>query len=166
VNIDLKTSLLTRLRETHTNTRDILNRVDLEAKVSADSDWRIRDILGHIATWDGILAKALSAYLEGSQYVVIQDWDQEEVEFNRRAVQEQSKLPAAELIEQWQQAHKDFAAALAGTPPEKLSGEYVYPWADERGDIVTLVEVMIEHNSDHYQEIARAAGKNNQPLAV
>jgi len=160
VNADVKTSLLTRLRETHTATREILNGVDLEISVFSDTNWRIRDILGHIATWDRVLANALKAYIDGSQFVVIHDWDKEEVEFNDRAVLEQSKLSEKGLIGEWEQAHKDFKDALSEMPLEKFSGDHVYPWADERGDIVTLVEIMIDHNTGHFEDIAKAIEAN------
>ena len=86
MNADVKTSLLTRLSETHTATREILNEVDLEICVFSDTNWRIRDILGHIATWDRVLANALKAYIDGSQCVVILDWDKEEVVKNIKKV--------------------------------------------------------------------------------
>ncbi len=160
MNVDVKTSLLTRLSETHTATREILNGVDLEICVFSDTNWRIRDILGHIATWDRVLANALKAYIDGSQFVVILDWDKEEVEFNNRAVLEQSKLSPEELIDEWEQAHKDFKDAISEMPLEKFCGDYVYPWADEGGDIVTLVEIMIDHNTGHLEEIAKAIEEN------
>lgn len=160
MNADVKISLLTRLSKTHTATRDILNEVDLEICVFSDTNWRIRDILGHIATWDRVLANALKAYIDGSQFVVILDWDKEEVEFNNRAVLEQSKLSPEGLIDEWEQAHIDFKDAISEMPLEKFSGDYVYPWADERGDIVTLVEIMIDHNTGHLEEIAKAIEEN------
>ena len=43
-----------------------------------DSNWRIRDILGHIATSDRTLANALKAYIDSSQSVVMDDWDKED----------------------------------------------------------------------------------------
>ena len=160
MNADVKASLLTRLSETHTATREILDGIDLEICVFSDTDWRIRDILGHIATWDRILANALKAYIEGSQFVVIHDWDKEEVEFNHRAVQEQRKFSTEGLTDEWEQAHKEFIDALSAMPLEKLSGDYVYPWADERGDIVALVEIMIDHNAGHLEDIAKAIEEN------
>jgi hypothetical protein len=160
MNVDVKTSLLTRMSKTHSSTREILAEVDLEICVFPVTNWRIRDILGHIATWDRVLANALKAYKEDSQFVVIQEWDNEEVEFNNRAVLEQSKLSAEALVDEWEQAHKDFKDALSEMPLEKFFGDYVYPWADEQGDIVSLVEIMIDHNAGHLEDISRAIEEN------
>ena len=156
MNNDVKTSLPTRLSDTHIATREILNEVDLDTCVFPDTKWRIRDIIGHIATWDRILAKALGAFMDGSQYIIIHDWDKEEVEFNNRAVIEQGKLSDEDLLDEWKLAHSDFMDAIRETPFEKLFGDYVYPWADERGDIFTLVEIMIDHNTGHQEEIVKA----------
>lgn len=160
MNADVKTSLLTRLIETYTATHEIINGVDLETCISSDTDWRIRDTLGHMATWDRVLANALKAYIDGGQFVVIQDWDKEEVEYNHRAVQEQSKLSTQDLLAEWEQAHKDFKDALNAIPLEKFSGDYVYPWADEHGDIPTLVEIMVDHNTEHLAEITKTIAEN------
>ncbi len=160
MNAEVKTSLLTRMSKTHNSTREIIAGVDLEMIVFSDTKWRIRDILGHVATWDSVLANALKAYKEDSQFIVIQEWDKEEVQYNDRAVLEQSKLTAEELVDAWEQAHKDFKDALSELPLEKFSANYVYPWADEQGDIVTLVEIMIDHNSGHLEDLARTIGEN------
>lgn len=159
MNADVKTSLITRLSDTHTATREILNEVDLERNVF--SNWRIRDLIGHIATWDRILTNALEAYIDGSQFIVIHDWEKEEVDFNNRAVLEQSKLSEEKLLDEWEQAHKDFVSAIREMPMEKFSGDYVYPWADESGNIVSLVEIMIEHNAEHLEELAKAIEEKN-----
>ena len=86
MNANVKTNLISRLSETHVVAREILKGIDLEVKVFSEKSWRIRDVLGHIATWDRILAKALRAYADGSQYIVIHDWDKEELEFNKRDI--------------------------------------------------------------------------------
>jgi hypothetical protein len=88
--------------------------------------------------------------------VVIHDWYKEEVEFNNRAVLEQSKLSEENLVLEWERAHKDFIDAISAMPLEKLTSDSVYPWADEHGDIVTLVEIMIDHNTGHLEDITKA----------
>ena len=47
-----KQYLLERLTETHAALKNLLDGADLELEVYADTGWRIRDLLGHIATWD------------------------------------------------------------------------------------------------------------------
>jgi len=59
----IKDGLLDRLAESHSATERIIEGIDLELRVYSDTDWRTRDILGHIATWDREVAKSLSTFL-------------------------------------------------------------------------------------------------------
>jgi len=101
-----KKYLLGRLIETHSATRAILKGVDLEMRVYTETDWRIRDILGHIATWDRKVAKSLCAFRAGTEYS-IPSINGDETEFNERAVLEQRKLPTRQIYAEWEQARED-----------------------------------------------------------
>ena len=84
----IKDGLLDRLAESHSATERIIEGIDLELCVYSDTDWRIRDILGHLATWDREVAKSLSTFLVGSEYAIpIMEGD--ETDFNEQAVLEQ-----------------------------------------------------------------------------
>ena len=153
-----KKRLLDSLTEAHLSTRATLDDVDLELPVYKDSGWRVRDILGHIATWDQEIANSLRAYQAGSEYLT-PDLDEEEVEFNERAVLEQRKLSTKQILSEFEQAYDEFRAAIQEIPEERFPGDLLYPWGDERGDIATMVEYMIEHAIEHRDEIAKAAQK-------
>jgi hypothetical protein len=149
-----KNYLIKRLTETHSSIQRILKGVDLELQVYSDTDWRIRDILGHIATWDREVTKSLRAFLTGSEYI-IPDLDEEETEFNQQAVTRQRELSTQEIVEEWDQAREDFKAALSDIPTDHFPGDLIYPWGDERGSIARLVEYMIEHDEEHQDEIVK-----------
>jgi hypothetical protein len=59
--------------------------------VYSDSDRRIRDILGHIATWDRAVTKSLRAFLSSTDYA-IPGMNGDETDFNEQAVIEQGTL--------------------------------------------------------------------------
>ena len=63
--------LLESLAQTHSATREMLEGIDLELRVYPGSGWRIRDILGHIATWDRQVAMSLRAFRTGREGLVI-----------------------------------------------------------------------------------------------
>jgi hypothetical protein len=151
----VKNFLLNRLTETHSDILTILEGIDLELPVYTDSDWRIRDILGHIATWDREVTKSLRAFLDGTEYF-IPDIDEDETEFNEQAVIEQRTLSTQQIVAEWGQAREDFKAALSDIPTEKFPGDLLYPWGDERGSIARLVEYMLEHDEEHRDEIVKA----------
>ncbi len=58
-----KRRLIELLAQTHSITREVLVGVDLDKRVYPDSGWRIRDIIGHIATWDHQVSKVLTRFL-------------------------------------------------------------------------------------------------------
>ena len=153
-----KKRLLDSLTEAHLSTRVTLDEVDLEMPVYKDSGWRVRDILGHIATWDQEIANSLHAYRAGSEYLT-PDLDEEEVEFNESAVLKQQKLSTQQILEEFEMAYDEFRKAIQEIPDDRFPGDLLYPWGDERGDIATLVNYMIEHAIEHRDEIAKAAQK-------
>ncbi len=150
-----KKRLLDNLTETHFATRAALDEVDLEIPVYKDSGWRVRDIVGHIATWDLEIAKSLRAYQAGEEYLT-PELDEEEVEFNQRAVLEQQRLSTQQILKEFETAHDEFRNAIQEMPEERFPGDLLYPWGGERGDIATLVEYMTEHAVEHRDEITKA----------
>jgi len=152
---DEKKILLARLAETHSAIQKILEGVDLELCVYSDADWRIRDILGHIATWDHEVAKSLRAFLAGSEYA-IPGIDEELTGFNAQAVAKQREFATQQIVADWERAREDFKAAISDIPVDRFPGDLLYPWGDERGSIAQLVEYMIEHDIEHRDEIVKA----------
>ena len=155
MNIGDKNYLLERLAETHSAIRVTLKGIDLEMRVYTDSDWRIRDILGHITTWDREVTKSLRAFLAGTEYV-IPDLDEDETEFNQQAVLEQRELSTQQIYAEWEQAREDYKDALSQIPLNQFPGDLLYPWGNERGSIAKLIEYMIDHDDEHRNEIVKA----------
>jgi hypothetical protein len=151
-----KNHLLDRLSEAHHAVEATLDNIHLETPVHNDTGWQVRDILGHIATWDREAAKSLRAYQAGSEYI-IPDFDEEE--YNHRAVSEQRNLSAGQTLDEFEGAYKELSSAIQEMPDDRFPGDLRYPWGDERGDIATLVEYMIEHAIEHKDEIVKAAGE-------
>ncbi len=150
-----KKHLIDQLTETHLATRATLDDVDLDMLVHKETGWRVRDIVGHIATWDWEIAKSLRAYQAGSEYLT-PNLDEEEVEFNQNAVLEQQKLTDQQILNEFETACDEFRKAIQEIPDDQFPGDLLYPWGDERGDIATMVEYMIEHSDEHREEIIAA----------
>ena len=152
---EIKEEILQRLAETHHALEKTIEGLDLDLVIHADTDWRIRDILGHIATWDRVLIHAIQCFLEGSEYV-IPSMVGDETDYNQSKVLEQRTLPTEEIYQEWIKARKDFINSVQSTPPEKFSEELAYPWGDERGSLAEMIEYMVDHDSEHQEEILAA----------
>jgi hypothetical protein len=149
-----KIFLLDKLSEVHAALQSVIAGIDLELRVYSDTDWRVRDILGHIATWDQEVTKSLRAFLGGSEYV-IPVLDEDESDFNEQAVVEQRKLSTEQIVAEWKQAREDLKTALRDIPAEMFPGDLLFPWGDERGSIAKLVGYMIEHDEEHKGELVK-----------
>ena len=148
-----KKHLLDLLSESHTANLSSLEGNVMEVPVHANSDWQIRDIIWHIAVWDRQVTKSIHALTDGDEYVIpafIED------DFNERAFQEGRKLTDEQIIEGYERGRADFKASVQELPQEKYSEDLLYPWGDERGDVSQLVEYMVEHDTEHRDEIAAA----------
>jgi hypothetical protein len=148
-----KKHLLKLLTESHSATRVTIEGIDPEWCVYTDTGWRIRDIIGHIATWDRQVAKSLQAFRTGNEYSIP---GLDEDDYNEQAVLEQRELTTQQIFSEWEQAHEEFKKTIQDMPLDKFPGDLLYPWGDERGSIAHVVEYMIEHNVEHRDEIVKA----------
>ncbi len=157
--ISEKNQLINKLSETHAFTRRVIEGTDPDFCIYPDADWRIRDIIGHIATWDRQVANSLKAFMMGNEYCIP---DLEEDSFNLQQVMESRKMTAHQVFQEGQQARKDFIQAIEEISLDRFPGDLLYPWGDERGNIVKLVEYMIEHEIEHRDEIVKALKGSNE----
>ena len=153
--LEEKKRLIDLLTESQSANRAIVQGIDSELQVYKDPDWRVRDILGHLATWDRQVTRSLQAYQSGTEYA-IPDLDEDESDFNQQAVLEQRALTTQQVLEECDQAREDFKKSVEDIPLEKFPGDLLYPWGDERGSIAKLVEYMVEHDAEHRDEIMSA----------
>ena len=149
---EIKEEILQRLAETHDDLEKTIEGLDLDLVIHADTDWRIRDILGHIATWDRVLIHAIQSFLAGSEFV-IPGMVGDETDYNQEKVLEQRNLPPEDIYQEWIEARKDFIKAVQDTPPEKFNEELAFPWGDERGNLAVMIEYMVDHDGEHQEEI-------------
>ncbi|MCP4359860.1 MAG: ClbS/DfsB family four-helix bundle protein [Chloroflexi bacterium] len=158
-----KQYLLDLLTETHSALSLTVAEIDPETQVYTenDTDWRVRDILGHVATWDRQVAMSLRAYRTGTEYLIP---DLDEDDFNQQAVLKQRELTTQQLFAEWENAREEFKEAVRDIPDDQFPGDLLYPWGDERGAIATLVEYMANHSIEHRDEIVQAVEETGKTL--
>ncbi len=150
---DDKKRLLDLLAHAHSILRTTVEGIDPELRVHTDSGWRIRDIIGHIATWDREVVKSLSAFQAGTEYSIP---DLDEDAFNLQAAMVQQELTARQVFSEWEQSRDDLKAVVQEMPSAQFPGDLLFPWGDERGSIAELVEFIVEHDAEHRDEIVKA----------
>ncbi len=145
--------LVNKLMESHLAINLALEGVDLEIKAFSESDWRIREIIAHLATWDREVSKSLWAFIDGKEYAIK---DLAIHVFNQQSVEKKRELTSQQVYEEWVQTRQDFMDAVQAVPTDRLSSNLLYPWGDERGTLGLLVEYMVEHDKEHKEDIVKA----------
>ena len=153
--VEIKEDILKRLADTHRDLEEAIDGMDLELVIHPETKWEIRDILGHIATWDRVLIEAINSYLSGSVFI-IPDMVGDETDYNETQVVAQRKIATSDLHAEWIQAREDFIETVGIIPPGKFSDQLDFPWGDERGSLELMIEYMVEHNGEHQEEILKA----------
>jgi len=144
------------LSESHTRTHQLFNKVDPELIIYADPDWRVLDVIWHIAVWDRQVTRSIEAFQAGGEYA-IPDFDEQS--FNQATVQECQELSQEQVIKGSNQARQGFISAVERFNADQLEVEFLYPWGDEMGNIIQLVNYMVEHDEEHRQEINSSTGQ-------
>ena len=147
-----KQNLLDLISTTYPGLFEQLESVDLERVIYEDSGWRGRELLSHMAAWNLVVATTLEHFSRGEDYLIP---DLEEDEFNQRTALEHQDLPVDEVIVYWKHSVEEMTFAIEKIPAEKFPGNLLYPWGDERGDIIQLVKYFIEHDEEHVAEILK-----------
>jgi hypothetical protein len=151
--LEVRRRLVEMLTQTHSTTRSLLEGINIEMQVYPDSGWRIRDILGHIATWDREVAKSLDAFRNGEEYAIP---DHDEDSFNAQDILSQLKLTSEAIFDEWEQSREVFKNAVEQIPLDFYPVDLLYPWGDERGTVAHLVETMVKHDVEHRDAIEMA----------
>jgi hypothetical protein len=134
----------------------LVEGIDPEVQVNPETDWRVRDIVGHLAVWDREVTRSIRAFQGGGEYSIP---DFGENAFNDREVEELRKLAGQDIFLLWEGAREEFLAAVRDMPLDHIESDFLYPWGDERGKLSTIVEYMTGHDVEHRIEIEKALGK-------
>jgi hypothetical protein len=148
--------MLDLLDNTRRDTRSVLSALDPERVVHGDERaWRVRDVLGHLAVWNGEAARSLRAYAAGGEYFCIPS-ESEYYEYNGPAADERRSWPMQQVWAEYEQSHDQLRSMVEMMPLAKWNGEMLYPWHD-RGTVEGLISTMMNHERvDHCEIILRA----------
>jgi uncharacterized damage-inducible protein DinB len=144
------------LRKSYAETQELLSGTNPNLVVFEDPEWRVRDIIWHLAAWDRQVTQSIEAFEVGGQYS-IPDFDEDG--FNEAAINEGRELPLDQVLKESHHARTEFQRVVGRFPGDQLETAFLYPWGDERGDIAKLVNYMVEHDAEHRAEISATAAK-------
>jgi uncharacterized protein (TIGR03083 family) len=127
------------MKELRTNTARALAALDREWRALLDAiasvpdgaltapgvveGWSVRDLIGHVSTWEREFLKAMSAVLDGGRLPTYRQTYGSIDAFNAQEHERNAALPLAELRRQMDETHAALLAALQGVPDEALSSK-------------------------------------------
>ncbi len=149
-------SMLDLLDRTRRETRTTLSRLDPTRVIHSDERaWRVRDIVGHLAVWNGEAARSIAAYVEGTEYTVVSGRGKY-YDYNGPAADERKEWTLDEVWAEYDASHDRLGKVIEAMPANKWAGEMVFPW-NERGTVEQLVEIMMKHEKvDHCDLVIKA----------
>ena len=134
-------------------TFDALRGRDKHAVIYEDGGWRVKDIIGHLYTWDSAVGNAVRAYRAGGAHP-IPNYPGLDA-FNAQQVERYRQTLFSELVDLWLMARTDLLVQVWQMTPEQLAGEMTYA-SGRRGAAIALIEEVVQHSRDHTADIVRA----------
>ena len=113
--------LLERMLSAWTELMTVVEQLDGRFDVDLGDDWRVRDVLAHIALWERVANWKLSgADVPNSEGVIDRDpWDLNE--FNETMRARWRDRPVSDVLVELRSAHEALVATVAAASDEKCS---------------------------------------------
>ena len=110
---------LKAVHEAWNELKDVLARVPPDRMEDAGvvGPWSVKDIIGHITTWERVLMDSIEAYRVGEDPEVLKYSDYADInEFNERSVQEKTGTTLSVLTDDLKSTHEDMMVLLNSLP--------------------------------------------------
>jgi hypothetical protein len=150
---DLVAGLLEILAKSREKSQAVVENLDLATVVYRDPDWRVQDVLGHVAYWEALVTQSLEAFLEGEVFHFLENDDDEVIDaLNQVDVERNAHLSAIEAIHRWQTIREDFNKVIEQLTDAQLLEFATAPWG-EKLLVKELIAGMIEHEEEHAEDM-------------
>ena len=118
--------------------------------------WSVKDLMGHVATWDAEALRALSQFLIDSDTSALVAWADVDV-FNARESKRKSATSVAEMYRALEQTHLELVELLSGLDEVDIA----------RNEVETRIRIdTYDHYPEHRDQIARwLEGRGLDPSA-
>ncbi|MCI0476414.1 MAG: ClbS/DfsB family four-helix bundle protein, partial [Anaerolineales bacterium] len=130
-----RAEILKTIEEHHAQLLAVLDGIPEEAmcKRPIVEWWTIKDVLGHIATWEQVAIQFLAEYKQaGVPKPLGMDSDAAINAYNKRAATLRRDWPLARVRAEFDAAHRDLLAAVETLSDADLAKQLPAPW--EKGD--------------------------------
>ncbi len=113
-----------------------------------ESDWTVKDLIGHLAAWSNLLLDQIEALLNGNaekiEQIDIDRWNAAQVALRR-------DWPIAQIRREWQQSHRRAQTIVEQLPATAYTQHWPVAWAEEPVTINDLLHLWLLHLEQHQQ---------------
>ncbi len=144
-----KPLLLAQLATAHASLLWAVMRLDEPALTTHKlEDWTCKDILAHVAYWEGFSAERLRTVLAGraGEMVGVDDATQNPLVYAQR-----QDWPLCRVMADLARAHDSLILALDAASEEELERTHAAPWGPVQA--VRYVTISVEHDEEHVKQI-------------
>lgn len=145
-----KERLIKLLASERFKTMNALRDVDDFTLIYEEGGWRIKDILGHIATWEREALATLQAFNANDTYSLGADLDIEQ--YNQQQFEQRKGYFPAQIRMDWGMVRRDLQFVVNQVPAEKIYQVIDFAW-HEKGTISQMIDVLVKHEAEHLAEI-------------
>lgn len=128
--------------------RQAIDQIDPTSQIYPG--WQLRELLAHIAGWDQLLAKCLSAHANGERFS--RPGFPETDEFNRQSIEARADLSTEQVSADWETRREELIAVLGAMPPERFEQPLIFPWG-QVGTVEDILRGFASHERRHAEEM-------------
>ena len=124
-------------------------------QVQVEGVWTIKDVLGHIASWEEICLDPLRRYADGDLFEVevIEDY----LTLNEELAARKQDVPLDVILDELDAIRQELVATASKLSAEQWEQRVLFPWGDE-GAVAEMLDELYQHELEHVHAIQQWRG--------
>ena len=124
-------------------------------QVQVEGVWTIKDVLGHIASWEEISLEPLRRYADGdsSKVEAIKDY----LILNEELAARKQDIPLDVILDELDAIRQKLVATASKLSAEQWEQRVLFPWGDE-GAVAEMLDELYQHELEHVHAIQQWRG--------
>ena len=150
---DMLAKLAESRRDLHRATQGLSEEEMTEVQV--EGVWTIKDVLGHIASWEEICLEPLRRYADGDPFKVevIKDY----LILNEELAARKQDMPLDVILDELDAIRQKLVATASKLSAEQWEQRVLFPWGDE-GAVAEMLDELYQHELEHVHAIQQWRG--------
>ncbi len=150
---DMLAKLAESRRDLHRATQGLSEEEMTEVQV--EGVWTIKDVLGHIASWEEICLEPLRRYADGDPFKaeVIKDY----LILNEELAARKQDIPLDVILDELDAIRQKLVATASKLSAEQWEQRVLFPWGDE-GAVAEMLDELYQHELEHVHAVQQWRG--------